>query len=119
MGIADVADTATHAWVAELLTNPTWGVVRYAKLGATKALYDDIASPARTIPATSTQHRSIRHAAHRGVGVTAPRFLQIHFNFAGYCREPTRPDIESGVTDDTRYFEYSKAANPIGSGHAL
>jgi hypothetical protein len=30
VGTADVADTVIHAWVAELLTNPTWGVVRYA-----------------------------------------------------------------------------------------
>jgi len=34
VGTADVADTVIHAWVAELLTKPTWGVVRYAKLPA-------------------------------------------------------------------------------------
>lgn len=40
MGTADVADTVIHAWVAELLTNPTWGVVRYAKLTVIKAIFD-------------------------------------------------------------------------------
>lgn len=33
-GTADVADTVIHAWVAELLASPTWGVVRYAKRAA-------------------------------------------------------------------------------------
>ncbi len=40
VGTADVADTPIHAWVVELLTNPTWGVVRYAKLTAIKAIFD-------------------------------------------------------------------------------
>jgi hypothetical protein len=34
VGTADVDDTVMHAWVAELLTNPTWGVLRYAKSAA-------------------------------------------------------------------------------------
>ena len=34
VGTADADDTALHAWVAELLTNPTWGVLRYAKSAA-------------------------------------------------------------------------------------
>ena len=40
VGTADVPDTAIHAWIAELLANPTWGVVRYAKLTAIKAIID-------------------------------------------------------------------------------
>jgi len=40
VGTADVADTVIHAWLAELLTNPTWGVVRYAKLTAIKVIFD-------------------------------------------------------------------------------
>jgi hypothetical protein len=39
-GTAEVVDTAIHAWVTELLTNSTWGVVRYAKLTAIKAISD-------------------------------------------------------------------------------
>ncbi|OBB88501.1 hypothetical protein A5760_23950 [Mycobacterium colombiense] len=34
VGTADVDDTVIHAWVAELLTSPTWGVVCYAKRAA-------------------------------------------------------------------------------------
>src|SRR5204862_4624605 len=37
VGTAGVPDTVVHAWIAELLTNPTWGVLRYASLHALKA----------------------------------------------------------------------------------
>jgi hypothetical protein len=40
VGTADVPDTVVHAWVAELLTSPTWGVLRYAKITAHKAIRD-------------------------------------------------------------------------------
>jgi hypothetical protein len=40
VGTAEVPDTVIHAWVAELLTNPTWGVVGYAQNGAAKAIFD-------------------------------------------------------------------------------
>jgi hypothetical protein len=40
VGTADVADTRIHAWVAELLASPTWGVVRYAKRAARYAKSD-------------------------------------------------------------------------------
>jgi hypothetical protein len=40
VGTADVPDTVVHAWVAELLANPGWGVVRYAKITAIKAILD-------------------------------------------------------------------------------
>jgi hypothetical protein len=40
VGTADFADTVIHAWVADLVTNPTWGVIRYAKLTAIKAIFD-------------------------------------------------------------------------------
>ena len=38
VGTTDVADTVIHAWVAELLTSPEWGVIRYAKKAAAKAI---------------------------------------------------------------------------------
>jgi hypothetical protein len=34
VGTANVDDSVIHAWVAELLANPRWGVVRYAKKAA-------------------------------------------------------------------------------------
>ena len=37
VGTADVADAVVHAWVAELLTSPTWGVLRYAQQAARHA----------------------------------------------------------------------------------
>jgi hypothetical protein len=40
VGTADVPDATFHAWIAELLANPNWGVVRYAKLTAIKAIID-------------------------------------------------------------------------------
>ncbi|MGH3961284.1 hypothetical protein [Mycobacterium sp.] len=40
MGTADVPDTVVHAWVAELLTDPTWGVLRYVEHAAAKAISD-------------------------------------------------------------------------------
>lgn len=40
VGTADVADTVVHAWLAELLANPVWGVVRYAKITTFKAILD-------------------------------------------------------------------------------
>lgn len=40
VGTADVPDTVVHAWVAELLTNPIWGVLQYAEITAHKAILD-------------------------------------------------------------------------------
>lgn len=40
VGTADVADAVVHAWLAELLTNPVWGVVQYAKITEVKAILD-------------------------------------------------------------------------------
>ncbi len=40
VGTTDVADTVIHAWVAELLTSPKWGVIRHAKKAAAKAIFD-------------------------------------------------------------------------------
>jgi hypothetical protein len=40
VGTADVADIVIHAWVAELLASPRWGVVRYAKNAAVEAIFD-------------------------------------------------------------------------------
>jgi hypothetical protein len=40
VGTAVVADTVIHAWVAELLTSPAWGVVQYAEDAAVEAIVD-------------------------------------------------------------------------------
>jgi hypothetical protein len=40
VGTADVPETVVHAWIAELLTSPTWGVLKYAKISAHKAILE-------------------------------------------------------------------------------
>lgn len=40
VGTAKVPNTVIHAWIAEVLANPTWGVVRYAKLTTIKVIID-------------------------------------------------------------------------------
>jgi hypothetical protein len=40
VGTADVPETVVHAWVAELLTNPRWGVLQYAMITAHTAIRD-------------------------------------------------------------------------------
>ena len=40
VGTADVTNAVTHAWVAELLGNQSWGVIRYAKLNTVKMISD-------------------------------------------------------------------------------
>jgi hypothetical protein len=47
-GTADTADSVIHAWVAELLTSSTWGVVQYAKNGSVATIFD-IADLHRTV----------------------------------------------------------------------
>ena len=39
VGTTDVADTVIHAWVAELLTSPKWGVIRYTRKAAAQAIF--------------------------------------------------------------------------------
>jgi hypothetical protein len=40
VGTAQVPHTVIHAWVAELLTNPNWGVVNYVESDAVEAIRD-------------------------------------------------------------------------------
>jgi hypothetical protein len=40
VGTADAADSVVHAWLADLLAHPSWGVVRYAKLSSIKPILD-------------------------------------------------------------------------------
>src|SRR3984885_1486240 len=40
VGTAEVPDNVVHAWVAELLTSPSWGVVQYVENAAPEAIFD-------------------------------------------------------------------------------
>jgi hypothetical protein len=70
VGTAEGTDTVVHAWVAELLASPTWGVARYAKNDAAKAILDIAELHRRTasrdmppIAAWDAAHRAARAAA--------------------------------------------------------
>jgi hypothetical protein len=75
VGTADVADTVIHAWVAELLASPTWGVVRYTKNAAMKAIYviADLHRKAASgdMPAIATWDAA-RRAASAAAGTISP-----------------------------------------------
>ncbi|MGA8544628.1 MAG: hypothetical protein WB785_05155 [Mycobacterium sp.] len=80
VGTADVPDAVVHGWVAELLTNPSWGVLQYAKITAHKAILDIAelhrAAASGHMPAVADWHAAGR-AAHavattlRGRGMRA------------------------------------------------
>jgi hypothetical protein len=40
VGTADVPDNVVHAWLAEILTSPSWGVLKYARITTIKAIAD-------------------------------------------------------------------------------
>jgi hypothetical protein len=80
-GTADVVDTVIHAWVAELLTNPTWGVIRYAKLSAIKAI-SDIAALHRDAASGDMPTSADWNAAHRAARA-AERTINPVLNPAG------------------------------------
>ena len=67
VGTADVPDTVVHAWVAELLTDPVWGVLRVRQDHRAQS------DPRRC--RTAPRRRVWRHAARRRLG----------------CRRPHRP----------------------------
>jgi hypothetical protein len=71
VGTANVGDTVIHAWVVELLTSPTWGVLRYAeraarhaKTAADKAVFD-IAELHRGVAAGDVSSTATWNAAER------------------------------------------------------
>jgi hypothetical protein len=53
VGTAHVPGNVIHAWVAELLTSPTWGVIQYADHAAVQAIAD-IADLQRALTAGET-----------------------------------------------------------------
>jgi hypothetical protein len=81
IGTADVSSAVMHAWIAELLANPTWGVVRYAKLTAIKAI-TDIAQLHRRIASGDMPPTSAWDAAD-GAARAAARAISPTVNAAG------------------------------------
>lgn len=70
VGTADVADSVIHAWAAELLTNSTWGVLRYAHISAIKAIID-IAQLHRNVASGHTPPVAAWDAADRAARAAA------------------------------------------------
>jgi hypothetical protein len=94
VGTADVPDAVVHAWLAELLTNPTWGVIRYAKITAVKAIRD-IADLHRAAASGHMPPAAAWSAAER-----AARALTRTLDAAGLCA--VRAAYESTALVDTR-----------------
>jgi len=83
VGTAIVVDTVIHAWVAELLTSPAWGVIQYADNAAVEAIFDiaelqPARSPLAICPSIAAWHSA--DCAARAVSAT----------LAG-CRNVCRP----------------------------
>jgi hypothetical protein len=70
VGTADVDDTVIHAWVAELLTSPTWGVIGYARNAAAKAICE-IGDLHRTVAANEMPPIAVWDAAARAARAAA------------------------------------------------
>jgi hypothetical protein len=62
VGTAEVPDTVIHAWVAQLLTSPAWGVVQYAENTAAEAIFE-IADLHRTLASGDTPSIAAWHSA--------------------------------------------------------
>lgn len=80
VGTAEVADTVIHAWVAELLENPVWGVIRYAESDAAQAI-SNIAALHRKVASGETPPVAAWGAAHRA-GYAASRATKRMLNAA-------------------------------------
>ncbi|MCV7399314.1 hypothetical protein H7K24_03995 [Mycobacterium fragae] len=81
MGTADASRAVVHAWVAELLTSPIWGVVEYAKNIAIKITFD-IADLHRMVAAGDTPPITAWYSADRA-GRAAARAYSPTLNAAG------------------------------------
>ena len=99
VGTADVSSAIMHAWIAELLANPTWGVVRYAKLTAIKAI-TDIAQLHRRIASGDMPPIAAWDAAD-GAARAAARAISPTVNAAG--RHALQAAYESTALVDTHH----------------
>lgn len=107
VGTTDVADTIIHAWIAELLTNPTWGVAQYVENSAAAAIFE-----------TADLHRALaagempRIAAWDSAGRAA---RAMSATLAGAGRYGVRAAYQSTALVDT---EHSETLDAI-TGNAL
>lgn len=110
VGTSNVPDTVVHAWLAELLANPSWGAIRYAKITAVKAILD-IAALHRTAAAGSMPANADWDAAER-----AARAIDSTSNAAG--AHALRAAYQSTVGVENRATVNEVTAHVI-QAHAL
>ena len=104
VGTAEVPHTVIHAWVAELLTNPTWGVVNYVESDAVEAIRD-IAQLHRKVASGDAAPIAAWVAADRAAHAAA-RSINTTLNAAGLYavraayQSMASVDTEQGVSLD-------------------
>lgn len=117
VGTADVPETVIHAWVAELLTNPTWGMLQYAKIPG-RAAIQNIAELHRAAAAGKMAPSSVWDSAAR----TA---LEVAATHSGSGNRAVRAAFESTrfvdselATSMDRVVAHAEKAHAMASGTA-
>ncbi|HUH67498.1 MAG TPA: hypothetical protein VLZ05_00530 [Mycobacterium sp.] len=112
VGTADVPDTVVHAWTAELLTSPAWGVLRYAKITAIKAIVD-IAELHRGAASGDMPSLADWDAADRAARAVAPTLNPTGMHAARAAYESTT------LVDNHRLMTVDQVITHAQNAHAL
>jgi hypothetical protein len=112
VGTADVPDTVIHAWIAELLTSPAWGVLRYTKLTAIKAIVD-IAELHRAAATGDMPPVADWDAAGRAAQAVAPTLNRAGMHAVQAAHESTR------FVDGDLLMALDKVVGHAQNAHAL
>jgi hypothetical protein len=117
VGTEGASDSVVHAWLAELLTNPTWGVVQYAKITAIKAICD-IAELHREAASGDMPPVAAWDAAERAARAAA-RAMNPASNVAG--ANALKAAYQSAALVDTRHYQVTLDAVTASAlrAHAL
>ncbi len=117
VGTADVPETVIHAWVAELLTNPDWGMLQYAKIPG-RAAIQNIAELHRAAAAGKMAPSAVWDSAAR----TA---LEVAATLSGSGNRAVRAAFESTrfvdgelATSMDRVVAHAEKAHAMASGTA-
>jgi hypothetical protein len=115
VGTADVPDTVIHAWIAELLTSPTWGVLQYAKITAHKAILD-IARLHRAAALGDMPPIADWDAAHRAARAMAPSLEGAGMRAVSAAYESTAFVDNDLLTTLDRVVAHAQNAHALASG---
>jgi hypothetical protein len=117
VGTADVPDTVIHAWIAELLTSPTWGVLQYAKITAIKAIVD-IAELHRAAASGDMPPVADWDAAARAAQAVAPTLDRAGLRAVQAACESTRFVDEDLLMTLDKVVVHAQNAHALASGDA-